>query len=186
MGVTTHDAAFATYAPGSERAQRERIASLDITSGIVMVLMAIDHVRVYAGVPAGGPTPGVFFTRWVTHFSAPGFAFLAGTGAFLLGQKLADKRALARYLVERGVILILLELTVLRLAWTFNTDFAHYKWHLEQALKEAEDDPGLHAHVVAFGSSAVIGVERIADVEPGRSDGVRNQHAVDVYGTLFA
>jgi hypothetical protein len=99
---------------------------LDITRGIVMVLMAIDHVRVYAGVPAGGPTPAVFFTRWVTHFSAPGFAFLAGTGAFLLGQKLADKRALARYLVERGVILILLELTVLRLAWTFNTDFANY------------------------------------------------------------
>src|SRR5580765_1421617 len=105
---------------------RERIASLDITRGIVMVLMAIDHVRVYAGVPAGGPTPGVFFTRWVTHFSAPGFAFLAGTGAFLLGQKLADRRALARYLVERGVVLILLELTVLRLAWTFNADFAHY------------------------------------------------------------
>jgi DNA-binding CsgD family transcriptional regulator len=45
------------------------------------------------------------------------------------------------------------------------TDFAHYRWHLEQALKEAEDDPGLHAHVVAFGSSAVIAVERIADAE---------------------
>jgi uncharacterized membrane protein len=126
MGVTTHDAAFTAYIPGSERAQRERIASLDITRGIVMLLMAIDHVRVYAGVPAGGPAPGVFFTRWVTHFSAPGFAFLAGTGAFLLGQKLADKRSLARYLVERGVILIVLELTVLRLAWTFNTDFANY------------------------------------------------------------
>jgi uncharacterized membrane protein len=126
MGVTTHDVPFTTYAPGSERAARDRIASLDITRGIVMVLMAIDHVRVYAGVPAGGPTPGVFFTRWVTHFSAPGFAFLAGTGAFLLGQKLADKRALARYLVERGVILILLELTVLRLAWTFNADVANY------------------------------------------------------------
>ena len=127
MGVMTHDAAFTTYAPGEVgREKRERIASLDITRGIVMVLMAIDHVRVYAGVPAGGPTPGVFFTRWVTHFSAPGFAFLAGTGAFLLGQKLADKRALARYLVERGAILILLELTFLRLAWTFNVDFAHY------------------------------------------------------------
>jgi uncharacterized membrane protein len=127
MGVTTHDTA-STYTPGSEagRTRPERIASLDITRGIVMVLMAIDHVRVYAGVPAGGPTPGVFFTRWVTHFSAPGFAFLAGTGAFLLGQKLADKRALARYLVERGAILILLELTVLRLAWTFNLDFANY------------------------------------------------------------
>ena len=126
MGVLTRDDSYTTYRPPSERAASERIASLDITRGIVMLLMAIDHVRVYAGVPAGGPAPGVFFTRWVTHFSAPGFAFLAGTGAFLLGRKLADKRALARYLVERGVILILLELTVLRLAWTFNTDFAHY------------------------------------------------------------
>ena len=52
---------------------------LDIVRGAVMVLMAIDHVRVYSGVPAGGPTAGVFFTRWVTHFCAPAFVFLAGT-----------------------------------------------------------------------------------------------------------
>src|SRR5258708_35736358 len=102
-----------------------RIASLDIIRGAVMVLMAIDHVRVYAGVPAGGPTAGVFFTRWVTNFSAPAFAFLAGTGIFLYGQK-TDKRSLARYLVTRGAFLVLLELTVLREAWTFNTDFANY------------------------------------------------------------
>ncbi len=126
MGVTTRGETITTYHPESERATGGRIASLDITRGIVMLLMAIDHVRVYAGVPAGGPTPGVFFTRWVTHFSAPGFAFLAGTGAFLLGKKLGDKGALSRYLVERGLILILLELTVLRLAWTFNTNFADY------------------------------------------------------------
>jgi uncharacterized membrane protein len=126
MGVMARDDSLTTFTAGSQRAPAERIASLDITRGIVMLLMAIDHVRVYAGVPTGGPTPGVFFTRWVTHFSAPGFAFLAGTGAFLLGRKLDDKRALARYLVERGLILIVLELTVLRLAWTFNVDFANY------------------------------------------------------------
>ena len=127
MGAIASDATLTSFHPGSERAKpAERIASLDIVRGIVMILMAIDHVRVYAGVPAGGPTPGIFFTRWVTNFSAPDFAFLAGTGAFLLGQKLGDRRALARYLVERGLILILLELTFLRLAWTFNTDFAIY------------------------------------------------------------
>ena len=60
-----------------------RVASLDILRGAVMVLMAIDHVRVYSGVPAGGPTAGVFFTRWVTHFCAPVFVFLAGTAAYL-------------------------------------------------------------------------------------------------------
>src|SRR5436190_17668794 len=62
-----------------------RIASIDIVRGLVCVLMAIDHVRVYAAVPAGGPDPAVFFTRWVTHFVAPVFCFFAGTGAFFHG-----------------------------------------------------------------------------------------------------
>jgi uncharacterized membrane protein len=91
-----------------------------------MVLMAIDHVRVYAGVPAGGPRPGVFFTRWITNFVAPAFAFLSGTSAYLLGQRLGSRSALSRYLVTRGLILVLLELTVIRVAWTFNFDFGEY------------------------------------------------------------
>ena len=103
-----------------------RIGSIDIIRGAVMVLMAIDHVRVFSGVPAGGPTPGVFFTRWVTHFCAPAFIFLAGTSAFLYGEKVRDRGALARFLVTRGAWLVLLELTVLRFAWTFNFDYAHY------------------------------------------------------------
>jgi len=103
-----------------------RIHSIDITRGVVMVLMAIDHVRVYAGVPAGGPRPGVFFTRWITNFVAPAFAFLSGTSAYLLGQRLGNRGALSRYLVTRGLILVLLELTVIRVAWTFNFDFGHY------------------------------------------------------------
>src|SRR6266568_3047959 len=103
-----------------------RIHSIDVARGVVMVLMAIDHVRVYAGVPPGGPRPGVFFTRWITNFVAPAFAFLAGTSAYLLGQRMGDRRALSRYLVTRGLILVLLELTVIRVAWTFNFDFGHY------------------------------------------------------------
>jgi uncharacterized membrane protein len=102
-----------------------RIASLDLVRGVVMILMAIDHVRVYSGVPAGGPAPGIFFTRWVTHFCAPVFVFLAGTGAFFLGQKLENNKALARYLVTRGLLLVALELTVLHVAWTFTFDFTH-------------------------------------------------------------
>src|SRR5262245_20854706 len=96
-----------------------RLTSLDLWRGAVMVLMAIDHVRVYSGVPAGGPTAGVFFTRWVTHFCAPGFVFLAGTAAFLYGRKVADRRELSRYLLTRGLLLVVLELTVVRLSWTF-------------------------------------------------------------------
>ena len=91
-----------------------------------MVLMAIDHVRVYAGVPAGGPTFGVFFTRWVTHFCAPGFVFFAGTAAYLHGRRLPGTTALSQFLVRRGLWLVLLELTVLRWAWTFNFDVHDY------------------------------------------------------------
>jgi uncharacterized membrane protein len=101
-----------------------RVASLDILRGAVMVLMAIDHVRVYSGVPAGGPTAGVFLTRWVTHFCAPVFVFLAGTSAFLHLRALGQTRALARFLVTRGIMLVVLELTLIRTAWTFNVDYS--------------------------------------------------------------
>jgi uncharacterized membrane protein len=101
-----------------------RVRSIDMVRGTATVLMALDHVRVFSGIPAGGPTLGVFFTRWITHFCAPAFVFLAGTSAFLYGRKNPD---LPRFLVSRGLWLVLLELTFLRLAWTFNTDFAGYE-----------------------------------------------------------
>jgi uncharacterized membrane protein len=85
--------------------------------------MAIDHVRVYSGLPAGGPTPGIFFTRWVTHFCAPAFIFLAGTSAFMYARRHAD---ISRFLAVRGLWLIVLELTILRVAWTFNVAFSGY------------------------------------------------------------
>jgi uncharacterized membrane protein len=118
----------------AEPAAATRLQSLDVIRGLVMVLMAIDHVRVYSGVPAAGPTPGVFFTRWITHFCAPAFVFFAGTSAFLRGRSgnpaLAGPRvgseSLERYLVTRGLVLIALELTVIRVSWTFNLDVAHY------------------------------------------------------------
>ena len=120
MPITAHaDVSVARNAAADAQAGAARISSLDLWRGAVMVLMAIDHVRVYSGVPAGGPTAGVFFTRWVTHFCAPAFVFLAGTAAFLYGRKVADTRALSRFLVSRGLLLVVLELTVIRLAWTF-------------------------------------------------------------------
>jgi uncharacterized membrane protein len=106
-----------------EAATGLRIESVDIIRGAVMVLMAIDHVRVYSGLPAGGPTFGIFFTRWITHFCAPAFLFLAGASAFLAGRTGGD---LSRHLLIRGAWLVVLELTLLRVAWTFNLDFAGY------------------------------------------------------------
>ena len=103
-----------------------RINSIDVMRGLVMVLMAVDHVRVYSGIPAGGPTLGIFFTRWITHFCAPAFVFFAGTSAFLLGRKLNNKRALARYLITRGFLLVVLELTLIRFSWTFNFNYRNW------------------------------------------------------------
>jgi uncharacterized membrane protein len=112
-------------ASGAPEPPAWRIQSIDFVRGLVMILMAVDHVRVFSGVPAGGPSPAVFFTRWITHFVAPAFVFLAGTAAYLHGRKLASPAALSKFLFIRGAWLVLLELTIIRVAWTFNFDFAH-------------------------------------------------------------
>jgi uncharacterized membrane protein len=106
--------------------QNDRIRSIDMVRGAVMVLMALDHVRVYSGIPAGGSATGIFLTRWITNFCAPAFVFLAGVSIFLHGERVKDGASLSRWLVVRGAWLVLLELTYLRLAWTFNVDFANY------------------------------------------------------------
>jgi uncharacterized membrane protein len=98
----------------------DRIRSIDVVRGLVCVLMAIDHVRVYSGLPAGGPSPGIFLTRWVTHFVAPVFCFFAGTGAYFLGKRLKDTAALRKFLVTRGLLLVVLELTLIRFLWAFH------------------------------------------------------------------
>ncbi len=137
MTTAAVDSRAATYdakAPDGAPRRMSRIASIDIVRGAVMVLMAVDHVRVYSGVPAGGPSPGVFFTRWITHFCAPAFVFFAGASAFLYGQKLLRDgsaparvpRALAMFLASRGIVLILLELTVIRASWTFHFDYSSF------------------------------------------------------------
>jgi uncharacterized membrane protein len=104
----------------------QRIQSVDFLRGAVMIIMAIDHVRVYSGLPAGGPTTGIFFTRWITHYCAPAFVFFAGTSAFLYFTKTKNKSDLVKFLVTRGLLLVVLELTVIRFFWMFNFDFANF------------------------------------------------------------
>jgi uncharacterized membrane protein len=124
MSATTYSDTTIQAIPST--AISTRVQAVDILRGAVMVLMAIDHVRVYSGLPPGGPEAGIFFTRWITHFCAPAFVFLAGTSAFLYGNKLNDKNALARYLLSRGVLLVILELTLIRFFWTFSVDYSDF------------------------------------------------------------
>jgi uncharacterized membrane protein len=114
-------------------ASSSRLASLDAWRGLVMVIMALDHVRdfIHAGAMIGSPenlattTPILFFTRWITHVCAPVFMFSAGTGAYFKWQREGSKAQLSWFLVSRGLWLVVLELTVMRLAMNFSVSLQY-------------------------------------------------------------
>ncbi len=106
-----------------------RIHSVDVVRGLIMIIMALDHVRDYVGSQAISPTDvahastALFFTRWITHLCAPTFFLLTGTGAFF-SMRRRGVGGLSRFLFTRGLWLIVLELTVLRcLGYQFNFDY---------------------------------------------------------------
>jgi uncharacterized membrane protein len=107
--------------------ERVRIESVDLLRGVIMVIMALDHTRDYF-TNAGNPTnlatttTALFFTRWITHFCAPGFFLLTGTGAYL-SLRHKSKAELSRFLITRGLWLMLLEVVVMRFAYQFNFDY---------------------------------------------------------------
>src|SRR5438128_10837051 len=114
--------------PEPAKRARKRIDSVDLLRGIVMVIMMLDHTRdfVHSGVLLFDPldlsktTTALFLTRWITHFCAPVFVFLAGTGAYLQFARGKSKSELSRFLITRGLWLIVLEFTVVRLGAFFN------------------------------------------------------------------
>ncbi len=115
---------------------RARINSIDILRGFVMIIMALDHVRDFfhktvvdgGSSVATGPTdldtttPVLFFTRWITHFCAPIFVFLAGVSIYLMLLK-KSKKEVAAFLIKRGIWLIVLEMVIITFGWTFNPFF---------------------------------------------------------------
>src|SRR5215831_14516724 len=104
---------------------KKRVESIDIVRGIVMLIMALDHVRDFTHIHAmdqnpvdpATTTPILFFTRWITHFCAPAFVFLSGTSAYLVGLR-KSKRELSVFLIKRGLWLIVVEVIIMSFAFT--------------------------------------------------------------------
>lgn len=111
-------------------ATRTRLDSIDILRGLVMIVMALDHTRDFFANGGFNPRdvtePALFLTRWVTHFCAPTFIFLAGISAYLYCAQRRSTREVSRFLVTRGLWLILIEFTVVRLGWSFNLHFNYF------------------------------------------------------------
>jgi uncharacterized membrane protein len=107
------------------RGVRPRLESVDRVRGIVMVLMALDHVRDFLTntnvnpVDLARTTPGLFFTRWITHLCAPTFVFLVGTGAYLSLTRGRSRTDVTRALLTRGLWLVILEQTVMKFGLMF-------------------------------------------------------------------
>ncbi len=102
--------------------KKKRLVSIDLLRGIVMVLMVLDHARDFFSDVSIRPTDleqtnvVLFFTRWVTHFCAPGFVFLAGTAIYLAARRRTPTER-TKFLVTRGLFLVFLELTVVKIGW---------------------------------------------------------------------
>ncbi len=124
MATTTFD----TGAVAGPPQKTERLISVDILRGLVVILMALDHNRDFFHAEAwiADPTApetsnlAVYATRWITHFCAPTFVLLAGMSAFIQGRVGKTRGELARFLLSRGAWLMLLELSVLNFAWNFS------------------------------------------------------------------
>jgi uncharacterized membrane protein len=109
-----------------------RIGSIDLLRGLIMIIMALDHTREYFNADAfifdpldlEKTTIPLFFTRWITHLCAPIFVLLAGTSIYLSGQR-KTKQQLAVFLMKRGIWLIFLEIIVVNFSWFFDIHFSY-------------------------------------------------------------
>ena len=111
---------------------KPRIQSIDLLKGLVMVIMALDHVRDYfhysafffdATDPEQTTWP-IFITRFITHFCAPAFSFLAGTSVFMIGKRKLPAE-LSSFLFKRGLWLVFVEIIIINFGWKFDINFTH-------------------------------------------------------------
>lgn len=112
-------------------ATNTRIRSIDVLRGVVMIIMALDHTRDFFHSQAMTPheptdldttSPALFFTRWVTHYCAPIFTFLAGTSGYLQGMR-KEKAYLSQFLITRGLWLIIVDAVIMTFAFTFDPHY---------------------------------------------------------------
>jgi uncharacterized membrane protein len=166
-----------------------RMNSVDLLRGAVMALMLLDHTREFVhrevlnfdATDLGKTNVTLFFTRWVTHFCAPVFVFLAGTGAFLQLARGKSKSELSKFLIKRGLWLILLEFTLIRALVWFNLDF-HFAlelqviWVIGVSMVALAALIRLPLRVVALLSVAMIALHNLLDsirVDPMQGLGFR-------------
>ena len=124
-----------------ETPKQNRVLSIDLLRGLIMIIMALDHVRDYFHADAFLYDPldlektsaALFFTRWITHYCAPTFMLLAGVSAFITGQK-KTKKDLSLFLIKRGLWLIFLEMIVVNFGWSFNIQFPNFLFIVIWAL----------------------------------------------------
>ena len=119
-----------------------RVQSVDVLRGIVMIIMALDHIRdffhydsqLFSPEDLTKTTAALFFTRWITHFCAPVFVFLAGTGSYLATRRGMSRGGVSRFLVTRGLWLVLVEMTLVLFGATFNLSYRFVIWQVIWAI----------------------------------------------------
>jgi uncharacterized membrane protein len=163
-----------------DKAQR-RLQSIDLLRGLAIVLMALDHTRDFFGASGANPRdiadPAVFLTRWVTHFCAPTFIFLAGASAYLYGRHKRSAGPLSRFLLTRGLWLVFIEFTLVRFGWNLNFDlklfFAGVIWVIGASMI-------VLAGLVRLPERAIAAIALIMIAGHNLLDGIRAEH----FGTL--
>lgn len=154
--------------------KQKRIHSIDLLRGVVMIIMALDHVRDYFHQDVFFYDPEdlthtnilLFFTRWITHFCAPVFVFLAGIAAYLYGNK-KSRRELSLFLFTRGVWLVFTELFILSLFRTFNPAYTYFNlqviWVIGISMMVLSVIIYLHRHFILVISLLLIAGHNLLD-----------------------